>query len=263
MARDVIRQAGRRIREELRNLAHRLAVSAVNQGAGTFFLQYRPDFHLRAGRIEDFKALAKAWTARGKLPHGGDFERLYLLILHVRQVLDSGIEGDLAEVGVYRGVTAKLLHGLAPDRTLYLFDTFEGFSRDDLATEETATGVRAASAQFSDTSFEQVKRFVGGDENVVYRIGRFPETTQGLAPDATFALVHFDADLYEPARAFCSYFSDRMAPGGIMVFHDYNSGFEGVCKAVDEFFADKPEGVVQVPDKSGTAIVVKNRRPAD
>ena len=46
---------------------------------------------------------------------------------------------------------------------MYGFDTFEGFSRDDLAAEETATGVHTASAQFSDTSFEQVKRFVGGD----------------------------------------------------------------------------------------------------
>jgi O-methyltransferase len=54
-----------------------------------------------------------------------------------------------------------------------------------------------------------------------------------------------------------------MTPGGIMVFHDYNSGFHGVRKAVDEFLADKPEGVVQIPDKSGTAIVVKNRILSD
>jgi O-methyltransferase len=261
--RDTGRAAGRRIAAALAGFGQRLAVSLKNRGRGSLLLQYRPDFHIRADRIEQFEDLAKDWTAQGWLPHGGDFVRLYLLYLQVRQVLDARIEGDFAEVGVYRGITAKLLHSLAPQKKLYLFDTFDGFDRLDVAAEARETGRRQSAGQFSDTSLEQVKRFVGSDQNVVYRRGRFPQTALDLPVGTAFSLVHFDADLHEPARAFCEFFYPRMTAGGVMIFHDYNSGFVGVRKAVDGFFGDKPEGVIQIPDKSGTAVVIKNKaRPA-
>ena len=249
----------RRIAAGLTGLGHRLAVSLMNRGKGALLLQYRPDFHVRAGRIEGFEDLAEDWTSQGRLPYGGDFCRLYLFYLQVRQVLDARIEGDFAEVGVYRGITAKFLHSLAPGKKLYLFDTFDGFDRLDVAAEASETGRRQTAGQFSDTSLEQVKRFVGTDRNVIYRRGRFPETALDLPVGTAFSLVHFDADLYEPARSFCEFFYPRMTPGGVMIFHDYNSGFVGVRKAVDAFFMDKPEGTIQVPDKSGTAVVIKNK----
>src|ERR1035437_7287949 len=37
----------------------------------------------------------------------------------------SKVPGDVAEVGAFTGVSAKLLACVAPQRTLHLFDTFE------------------------------------------------------------------------------------------------------------------------------------------
>src|SRR5438132_8866828 len=39
----------------------------------------------------------------------------------------EAIDGDLAELGVWRGDTSVILHHLAPERALHLFDTFAGF----------------------------------------------------------------------------------------------------------------------------------------
>jgi len=42
------------------------------------------------------------------------------------------------------------------------------------------------------------------------------------------------------------YFYPRMIPGGVILSHDY-SLLAGVEKAFTEFFADKPEEVIDLP----------------
>jgi len=71
-------------------------------------------------------------------------------------------------------------------------------------------------------------------------------------------LVHIDCDLYAPVDAALRYFYPRLITGGFLVIHDYlNFFWNGVGRAVDEFFADKPEKLVPIPDKSGTAVIRK------
>ncbi len=45
-----------------------------------------------------------------------------------------------------------------------------------------------------------------------------------------------------------------------MIFHNYSDpDYPGTKQAVDEFFADKAEGLVLMPDQYGTVVVVKSR----
>jgi hypothetical protein len=75
--------------------------------------------------------------------------------------------------------------------------------------------------------------------------------------------VHIDTDLYAPIMSGLEYFYPRMVPGGYLIIHDYGSlTWEGAEKAVDTFFADKPESVIQIPDSSGSAVI-RRLRPAD
>ena len=48
-----------------------------------------------------------------------------------------------------------------------------------------------------------------------------------------------------------------MTTGGVMIIHDCNNEFTGSRRALDEFFIDKPEIPIIIPDKSGSAVVVK------
>jgi O-methyltransferase len=57
--------------------------------------------------------------------------------------------------------------------------------------------------------------------------------------------VHLDADLYESTMAGLEFFYPRMPPGAILICHDYLSS-EGVNAAFGEFFADKPEPVIEL-----------------
>jgi len=92
-----------------------------------------------------------------------------------------------------------------------------------------------------------------------YCKGRFPETATAVPSDETFAFVHLDCDLELPIAAGLEFFYPRLAPGGMMVIHDYESGghWPGVRKAVNEFLKDKPESIIIVPDKSGTGVFRK------
>ena len=50
----------------------------------------------------------------------------------------------------------------------------------------------------------------------------------------------------------------RMIPGGIMLSHDYGL-LSGVEKAFQEFFADKPEGIIEQPTTQCMVIKLQGR----
>jgi hypothetical protein len=102
-----------------------------------------------------------------------------------------------------------------------------------------------------------VQKLVGKDA-VNYIVGRFPDSVANITVSDRFAIVHLDCDLYKPVSAGLAYFYPRLPIGGILIVHDYSSGrWSGCTQAVDEFLRDKPERAVLMPDKSGTAIIVK------
>ena len=55
--------------------------------------------------------------------------------LLAEQIREENIAGDVAELGVFRGDFAALINASFPDRTIHLFDTFEGFAEKDVAVE--------------------------------------------------------------------------------------------------------------------------------
>jgi hypothetical protein len=184
----------------------------------------------------------------------GDLARFYFLNMVCDQILKEGLRGDIAELGVYRGNTAFVLAALARKMgsTAYLLDTFAGFSPDDLRGVDAAAGL-----QFSDTSLPSVQKLVGTD-NVRYVQGYFPESASQMKDNLSFCLVHLDCDLYAPFEAALRYFYPRIVSGGFLILHDYaNAYWKGAEKAVDEFLVDKPEKVIPIPDKSGTAVLRK------
>ena len=75
-----------------------------------------------------------------------------------------------------------------------------------------------------------------------------------------FALVHIDCDLGKPLKAALEFFYPRVSPGGLLVVHDYSSGWgKDVKPAVDKFMADKPETPILLPDKSGSVMIARSR----
>jgi len=150
----------------------------------------------------------------------------------------SQVPGDVAELGVAYGASAKLLRMRLPaDKHLHLFDTFEGLP------EITAVdGMRFHPGEFK-SNLEQVREYVGNGR-VHYYPGLFPATAETLS-GRSFSFVHLDADLYESTLAACQFFYPRLSPGGILLCHDYPSA-AGVVRAIDDFFRDKATPVIEL-----------------
>ena len=228
---------------------------------GEFYLQWRPADELRSQRMRMAKEIVGDWC-RASVGLGQDCSRVYMLLMNIQRLDEAAVPGAFAEVGVYKGYTARILVRLAGRRSVYLFDTFAGFDPSDLRPESTVETGYAPSGIFQDTSVEGVRRFLGRTENVIFCVGRFPSSAAQVPDSARFALVHFDADLYEPAKSACEFFYPRMSPGGMMIFHNYNDpDYPGTKRAVDEFFASKPESPVAIPDQYGSVVVVCAKIP--
>lgn len=241
------------IRKQYRSLVRRGIVPIVD-ATDSYVVQHLPEWI--GATSFDFVSLRRLFTARNSKYDRVDLVRLCLLIENARQLERDAIEGSVAELGVYRGTTAKVLHTLLPGRRLYLFDTFEGFETSDLGYELNRGN---AASEFKDVSYEDVRAFVGDSPMVRFCKGHFPTTTEAIPSGEQFALVHLDADLFRPTMDALQFFYPRVVPGGLMIIHDYSStAWPGIADAVDGFFKDKPERPVLVPDKSGTAIVRKN-----
>lgn len=187
-----------------------------------------------------------------------DQVRMYNYWLQIQQIEKDGIKGDFAELGVYKGDSAKLLHLMAPGRTLHLFDTFEGFTTTDLQPEKGEASTYTTK-NFADTSINKVLKNIGGNPTLIkVHAGYFPQSAADKE-DVSFALVNLDADLYNPTKAGLEYFYPRLSPGGVIFIHDYNYKWEGLMKAVDEFVTTIPEKLIFVPDLDSSVMIVKKK----
>jgi hypothetical protein len=213
--------------------------------------------YLSLGGPVQLDEFVRGFVAGGENRH--DMARFYFFCLVFDQLAKEEVPGDLVELGAYKGHTATLLANMARKlgRTAYIMDTFEGFHTGDLNGIDAA----ASSQSFSDTSLEAVRAAVGED-NVRYVKGYFPGTAHELPDDGRYCLVHIDCDLYAPIKSALEYFYPRTVPGGFLIIHDYSSLYwSGAEKAIDEFFADKPEAVLPLPDSAGSVAVRKVRPP--
>ena len=176
----------------------------------------------------------------------------------VERLKRDNIPGGFAEVGVYKGESAAVLHHMDPGRKFHLFDTFKGFPSSDL-DYETGEAATYTPDRFADTHIAYVLEKISGNENILVHSGYFPDSAEPVKEEL-FSLVNLDADLYRPTRAAMEFFYPRLSPGGVIFIHDYNYKWDGIRKAVSEFVATIPETLVLMPDIDGTVVIVKVKR---
>jgi O-methyltransferase len=162
----------------------------------------------------------------------------------------SGLDGAMAELGVYQGSSAQVICEAKQERTLYLFDTFTGLPEPGHSESR-----MLRRGQYS-AGLAAVRDLLRAYSNVRFCSGTFPQSTTG-AYNERFSLVHLDADLYASTLAGLEFFYPRMVPGGIIIAHDYST-LPGVMKAFAEFLTDRCEEVIELPS---TQVMIVVRDP--
>jgi hypothetical protein len=228
-----------RIRERV---TERLKLTAARRG-------YLLSRYSGAGGTEQRRQWMKSALAvkaeRPLLMDPGEACQLISLVLATRH-----ISGELAELGVGYGASARLIAEYAHGRTLHLFDTFRG-----LPDPGEGDSKKFQPGDFR-SSLSDVQSYLEGF-HVEYHPGLFPETAAAVRP-RTFAFVHLDLDLYEGTVSALREFYPRMSAGGIILLHDYLSS-AGVTRAFQEFFQDKPEPILELSGYQAMVVKLASR----
>jgi O-methyltransferase len=185
---------------------------------------------LRPRDLRDIPDIAR--TLRTTLPYTiVGREHLMLLNRLARSLDREDIPGALVECGVYRGASAGALAAGAPDRDIWLFDSFEGFPPSSSEDPVDVTGTQVGSER--DARYILNRLGIDSARSHIEK-GWFKETFPE-ADVGPVALLHVDADLYNSQKGALERFLPDLAPGGYLVLDDYqNERFAGGKHAADE-----------------------------
>lgn len=184
-------------------------------------------------------------------------ERLISLKYLINEIKRKNLEGDIAEAGVMCGYFAKYLNQGLPNKQLHLFDTFNGFKKDELEYDKKNYLTNKHDYKMFDCApLEKVQSIL---PMAHYHIGYFNDTKDEV-DNSTFCLVSLDMDLFIPTYQGLEFFYPRLNNGGYILLHDYNhpDDFYGVKSAVYKYEKEyEPLNIVPLPDYSGTVVIVK------
>ncbi len=174
----------------------------------------------------------------------------------VTQVLEYGVEGDVAELGTCDGLSTRVIAAVMEwqksDKDLYLLDSFQGlpdFSEKDKPSrggpwkyENHPWAKPGMFATSPDVLLKNLSVFdLLGCKKVIP--GWFEDTVPECLPDQ-ICFAHLDGDLYESIKTSIEGVYPRLTKGSVCVIDDYGLiDFPGAKEAVDEFLNDKPETI--------------------
>jgi len=151
--------------------------------------------------------------------------------LYYELLRTQGVEGDLAEIGVYQGKTSRLMKLVFPEKKLHCYDTFCGIANSDSSIDQHKDGEFAV-------PLEKVKSLLG-ENNIEYHVGIFPESFVSEETKPNFSFVHVDLDTYDGTKTALEHIFPRLVTGGILLFDDYRwPSCLGVEKAIQEWLVD-------------------------
>jgi hypothetical protein len=172
------------------------------------------------------------------------FEGLYL-VQNLHRAL--AVAGDVCEFGVAQGLTSALIANEllrhAPERTLWLYDSFEGLPEpsaqdrlvDDifeLGSIEAYAGQMALPRELVEAELRKV-----GWSRARIVPGFVDRTTTELPERVAFAYLDFD--FYQPTWDVLELLKARVSAGSIVMVDDYGHFSSGVQEAVDKFCSDE------------------------
>jgi O-methyltransferase len=179
-------------------------------------------------------------------------ERLASLCQAISYICKNDIQGDVVECGVWKGgsmmaAALALMHFGNTERSLFLFDTFDGMSEptdaDVLAsTKEKANSLLLKGSKEKDTIWgfspiEEVSanlQSLGYPKNKVILIKGKVEDTIPYSFPRPIALLRLDTDWYESTKHELKYLYPLLVTKGPLIIDDYGH-WEGARRAVDEY----------------------------
>lgn len=189
------------------------------------------------------------------------------------QLLEStlSLPGDVIECGVYRGASLmQIAHAIREnhsDKRVFGLDSFEGFPEDSVSSVDVGAGRWLSKLQkkfrFAADTPGHLRMIADAfDLNIELVQGYFCNTLPRVQ-NRSFCFIHLDVDLYQSYKECLEGLYDRLVPGGVIVFDEWEcEKWPGGTLAIKEFFSSLPEKVQTTTDRKDPANYVR-KRPAN
>jgi len=206
--------------------------------------------------------------------------RIYDLDRLVNETIESNIDGDYVECGVYRGGLSALMldkilsHQL--DKKLWIYDTFQGMSEPtevDISTKN-ENAVEAFNSLKNETTgcADWCKATIDIVQSTLNLVSKnypnYCKLIQGKVEDTLpvvdnipekISLMRLDTDWYESTKIELDTFYSLLSIGGIIIIDDYRY-WQGQKLAVDEFFQTIEKDSYAFFDGDDGSLIIKKYR---
>ena len=185
-------------------------------------------------------------------PHHFNALRRQNLVEAAKQVVSSGIPGDIIEFGVFKGFSAYLMMISKDSHQRYFgVDTFQGLSLPALLDgSHWNSGDLAASVEIVEKKLHKFQ------DRVFLLKGEIPKVFESPIFDrVVFSFAHIDVDLYEPTKDSLEFVWPKLSSGGVIVCDDYGfSTCPGATLAVDQFLQNNSSAICVIFSTGGIWI---------
>lgn len=183
-----------------------------------------------------------------------DRARYYSIFFAMEQVERGEVAGSFVMAGVEDADLVGLLRGQCPEREMWVMGPMAA-TEVEVEHENCQGEVTSERASIDFAPEAEVRRILPEGEKNHVLVGKVGERVGELEGAVALALI--DCVEYEVVLASLRKIYPLMSAGGIMIVHSYNHSWEGVRRAVDQFMAGVPEGVLPLPDMYGSVGMVR------
>jgi len=179
------------------------------------------------------------------------------LVDTVEDIIVNDIPGDFVECGVYMGGSCMIMAGVLNhynvNRTIWLFDTFDGvptpYENDTTPEGESLKDWFDSNkldnnnqSNWCYSSYDTVKENFAecnykGESKFI--IGKVEDTIPSIMPDS-ISLLRIDVDLANSTRHVMDEMYPLLSSGGHLILDDYGY-FPAVKETIDDYFKDDPK----------------------
>ena len=207
---------------------------------------------------ETFRNIVKPYTMTSN-------ERINSLYDSLEYIRENNIQGDFIECGVWAGgnilgIMSYLEYHNMNDRTVWLYDTFEGMT----PPEDIDIDINGNKAQtildsvMCIASLEKVKQNISLSKfpNVKFVIGDIVETLNDKNNiPSCIALLRLDTDWYQSTKKEMEILYPLLSKKGVLIVDDYGH-WKGSKIAVDEYFHNINQiPIIEQIDYTGIKII--------
>ena len=183
-------------------------------------------------------------------------EKMYAMYKATEYLIRNEIEGDIVECGVWKGGSMMisaltLLRMNETNRSLYLYDTYEGMAKPtarDIKIFDQSSALKSWKKKKKDdyiewcyASIEEVRKNLYSTgypkKNIKVIKGKVQDSIPNIIPDK-ISLLRLDTDLYESTYHELTYLYPKLMKKGVLIIDDYGL-WKGQKEAVNHYFKEK------------------------